>query len=91
MEDDIVILAALTDIQTDWHRGVAYVGMARARTRLHVVIHEDCGGKRREREVFPLDKVSPPMVPRLIAHASPAWLLAHRQSIHDGRHGLLHR
>ena len=51
LENDVVILAALTDIETDWHRGVAYVGMSRARTRLHVVIHEDCDGKRREREV----------------------------------------
>ncbi|MBT8468170.1 MAG: pentapeptide repeat-containing protein, partial [Deltaproteobacteria bacterium] len=51
LENDVVILAALTDIETDWHRGVAYVGMSRARTRLHVIIHEDCDGKRREREV----------------------------------------
>ena len=50
LENDVVILAALTDIETDWHRGVAYVGMSRARTRLHVVIHEDCDGKRREWE-----------------------------------------
>ena len=33
LENDVVILAALTDIETDWHRGVAYVGMSRARTR----------------------------------------------------------
>ena len=51
LENDLVILAALADIETDWHRGVAYVGMSRARTRLHVIIHEDCDGKRREREV----------------------------------------
>ena len=51
LENDVVILAALTDIETDWHRGVAYVGMSRARTRLHVIIHDDCDGKRREREV----------------------------------------
>ena len=51
LENDVVILAALTDIETDWHRGVAYVGMSRARTRLHVIIHEDCDAKRREREV----------------------------------------
>ena len=29
----------LTAIETDWQRGVAYVGMPRARTRLHVIIH----------------------------------------------------
>ena len=50
LENDVVILAGLTDIETDRHRGVAYVGMSRARTRLHVLIHEDCDGKRRERE-----------------------------------------
>ena len=37
LENDVVILAALTDIETDWHRGVAYVGMSRAHTRLHVI------------------------------------------------------
>jgi hypothetical protein len=50
LENDVVILAAVTDIERDWHRGVAYVGMSRARTRLDVVIHEACDGKRRERE-----------------------------------------
>jgi len=33
LENDVVILATLTDIETDWHRGVAYVGISRARTR----------------------------------------------------------
>ena len=47
----MVILAGLTDIDDDWYRGVAYVGMSRARTRLHGIIHEDCDAKRREREV----------------------------------------
>jgi len=42
--------AALTDIEPDWHRGVAYVGMSRARTRLHVIIREDSDKKRRERD-----------------------------------------
>ena len=46
-----LLVPHLTDVETDWHRGVAYVGMSRARTRLHVIIHEDCDGKRREREV----------------------------------------
>ena len=49
LENDVVILAALTDIETDWHRGVADVGMARARTRPHVIIREDCDGRRRKR------------------------------------------
>ena len=50
LENDVVILAGLTDIDDDWYRGVAaYVGMSRARTRLHVIIREDCDAKRRER------------------------------------------
>jgi len=50
LENDVVIVAGVTDIEADWHRGIAYVGMSRARTRLHVIIHEDCDEKRRERE-----------------------------------------
>jgi len=30
-KNDDVILAGLTDSETDWHRGVAFVGMSRAR------------------------------------------------------------
>jgi hypothetical protein len=30
--------ASLTDIETDWHRGVAYVGMSRARRRLRIIL-----------------------------------------------------
>ena len=51
LENDVVILAGLTDIDDDWYRGLAYVGMSRARTRSHVLIHEDCDAKRQEREV----------------------------------------
>jgi hypothetical protein len=50
LENDVILVAGLTDIESDWHRGVAYVGMSRARTRLHVLIHEDCDEKRRARE-----------------------------------------
>jgi hypothetical protein len=39
LENDFAILAGLTDIDDDWYRGMAYVGMSRARTRLHVIIH----------------------------------------------------
>lgn len=42
----VVVVAGVTDIEADWHRGIAYVGMSRARTRLHVIIQEDCDGKR---------------------------------------------
>jgi hypothetical protein len=45
LENDVIIVAGLTDIESDWHRGFAYVGMSRARTRLHVIIHEDCDKK----------------------------------------------
>jgi len=50
LENDVILVAGLTDIESDWHRGVTYVGMSRARTRLHVIIHEDCDKKRRARE-----------------------------------------
>ena len=50
LENDVIIVAGLTDIESDWHRGVAYVGMSRARTRLHVIIHEDCDEKLRADE-----------------------------------------
>ena len=50
LENDVVIVAGVTDIEADWHRGIAYVGMSRARTRLHVIIQEDCDERRRERE-----------------------------------------
>ena len=50
LENDVVIVAGITDIEADWHRGIAYVGMSRARTRLHVIVHEDCDERRRERE-----------------------------------------
>ena len=45
-----VVLVGVTDVEADWHRGVAYVAMSRAGRRLHVIIHEDCDGKRREGE-----------------------------------------
>ncbi len=50
LENDVVIPAGLTDIDDDSYRGVAYVGMSRARTRLHVITYEECDERRRERE-----------------------------------------
>ena len=47
LENDVVILADLTDIETDWHRCVAYVGMSRA----DAVACDHSRGLRREREV----------------------------------------
>jgi hypothetical protein len=49
LENDVVILVGVKDIDGDWHRGVTYVGMSRARTRLHVIIREDCDEKRQQR------------------------------------------
>ena len=45
-----MVLVGVKDIDDDWHQGVAYVGMSRARTRLHVIIREDCDEQRRQRE-----------------------------------------
>ena len=50
LENDVVVLVGVKDIDDDWHQGIAYVGMSRARTGLHVIIREDCDEKRRERE-----------------------------------------
>ena len=82
LENDVVIVAGLTDIETDWHRGVAYVGMSRARTRLHVVIQDDCDGKRREREVeweargdIDVEMLLRPLqFPSVAMRASPTWV-----------------
>ena len=30
LEHDVVIVAGVTDVEADWHRGIAYVGMSRA-------------------------------------------------------------
>ena len=51
VENDVVIVAGVTNTEPDWHRGIAYVGMSRARTRLHVSINENYEQRRREREV----------------------------------------
>ena len=48
LENDVVILAGLTDIDDDWYRGVAYVGMSRARTRLHVIETQQFAADRLE-------------------------------------------
>jgi hypothetical protein len=49
LENDVVVLVGVKDIESDWHQGVTYVGMSRARTRLHVIIREDCDEKRQQR------------------------------------------
>ena len=49
LEKDVVILVGVKDMDGDSHRGVTYVGMSRARTRLQVIIREDCDEKRQQR------------------------------------------
>jgi superfamily I DNA/RNA helicase len=49
LENDVVILVGVKDIEDDWPRSVSYVGMSRARTRLHVILTEGCETKRRKR------------------------------------------
>ncbi len=48
-ENDLVVLAGVDDIEGDWWKAVTYVGMSRARSRLHVIIHVDCDSIRRDR------------------------------------------
>ena len=49
LENDVVVLVGVRDIEKDRHRSVSYVGMSRARTRLHVVLTEGCEKTRRKR------------------------------------------
>jgi ATP:corrinoid adenosyltransferase len=50
LENDVVIVVGVTNLDDDWYRSLAYAGMSRARTRLHVMIDEESDKKRRERE-----------------------------------------
>ena len=50
LENDVIVLVGVENLEDDWYRSLAYVGMTRARSRLHVIIHEDCDKKRKERE-----------------------------------------
>jgi hypothetical protein len=49
LENDVVILAGVDNLEKDWFRGVVYVGMSRARTRLYVVLSEACEEERQQR------------------------------------------
>jgi len=42
LESDVVVLAGIEDIGSDWWRAVTYVGMSRANVRLVVLISEQC-------------------------------------------------
>ena len=50
LENDAVILVGIKDLEKEWSRGVVYVGMSRARTRLYVILTDECDAERRERE-----------------------------------------
>src|SRR5262249_16339184 len=38
LENDFIILTDITNLESDWWRSVVYVGMSRARVRLHLVL-----------------------------------------------------
>lgn len=49
LENDAVIVVGVKDVEKEWSRGVVYVGMSRARTRLYVILSEGCEAERQER------------------------------------------
>ena len=49
LENDAVILVGVDNVEKDWFRGIIYVGMSRARTRLYVVLSEACEEERQRR------------------------------------------
>ena len=49
LENDAVILVGIKDVEKEWSRGVAYVGMSRARTRLYVILTDECDEERQRR------------------------------------------
>lgn len=49
LESDVIVLVGLNDIESDWGRAIAYVGMSRARSRLLVLVEEKCEPVRMER------------------------------------------
>ena len=49
LENDAVIVVGIKDVEKEWSRGVAYVGMSRARTRLYVILTDDCDEERQRR------------------------------------------
>jgi hypothetical protein len=49
LENDAIILVGVDNVEKDWFRGIIYVGMSRARTRLYVVLSEACEQERQRR------------------------------------------
>ena len=49
LENDVVILAGIENIDAEWWKAIAYVGMSRARTALTVLLESGCEPVRRQR------------------------------------------
>jgi hypothetical protein len=49
LENDAVIVVGIKEVDKEWSRGVAYVGMSRARTRLYVILTDECDEERQRR------------------------------------------
>jgi hypothetical protein len=49
LENDAVILVGVKGVEKEWSRGVVYVGMSRARTRLYVILTDECDEERQRR------------------------------------------
>ena len=60
LENDVIILAGIRDIESDWWRSINYVGFSRARVRLYVIIHESCTAEREKRLAAELKRTLAP-------------------------------
>jgi len=49
LENDAVIVVGVKGVEKAWSRGVVYVGMSRARTRLYVILSDECDEERQRR------------------------------------------
>ena len=49
LENDAVIVVGVKGVEKAWSRGVVYVGMSRARTRLYVILTDECDEERQRR------------------------------------------
>ncbi|MEM8605873.1 MAG: NERD domain-containing protein [Myxococcota bacterium] len=56
LENDAVIVVGVRGVEKAWSRGVVYVGMSRARTRLYVILSEACEQERQQRLEAQRDK-----------------------------------
>lgn len=49
LENDAVILVGVKGVEKAWSGGVVYVGMSRARTRLYLILTDECNEERQRR------------------------------------------